>query len=257
MPGTVQQPPGATSPSDAKTKHPAPTTSNAPGAVEARVGGSSEAQLSTNTSLSVQDVIRNTASESMAVRHAGSRPAWQNLQLGATNCVATSGIRSPQTLAFGAGRLDVGVFDGTHGWLRIRAELDGTGALSASLTASPSAHASLRSVLPEMVSYLSSEAISVSKIVLHRFPEVSSSTSASDGKQSNTASGNRNQEEQHPAEEKHPSVKPHQPDASPSIANLASNPAPSRPAEPIPKLAPVWSFGVLGRPNGNWLNVCA
>ena len=61
-----------------------------------------------------------------------------------------SGGGAPQVLASGPARLDVGVFDGTHGWLRIRAELGVGGAVNASLTANAVAHDSLRAVLPEM-----------------------------------------------------------------------------------------------------------
>ena len=79
--------------------------------------------------------------------------------------------QSHQVLAAGPAQLDVGVFDGTHGWLRVRAELGADGAVSASLTASASAHDSLRAVLPEMANYLESEAVSVSRIAVHRAAE--------------------------------------------------------------------------------------
>jgi hypothetical protein len=79
--------------------------------------------------------------------------------------------QSHQVLASGPAQLDVGVFDGTHGWLRVRAELGADGAVSASLTARASAHESLRAVLPEMANYLESEAVSVSKIAVHRAAE--------------------------------------------------------------------------------------
>jgi hypothetical protein len=59
-------------------------------------------------------------------------------------------------MAAGPGRLDVGVFDGTHGWLRIHAELGAGGAVNASLTASASAHEALRAAVPEMARYLES-----------------------------------------------------------------------------------------------------
>ena len=84
-------------------------------------------------------------------------------------------------MAAGPGRLDVGVFDGTHGWLRIHAELGAGGAVNASLTASASAHEALRAAVPEMARYLESEAVTVSKIAVHRIAENSSSMSLPPG----------------------------------------------------------------------------
>jgi hypothetical protein len=87
--------------------------------------------------------------------------------------VLTSGVRgtAPQVLASSPARLDVGVFDGTHGWLRIRAELGTSGTLNASLTATASAHESLKAVLPEMANYLGAELVAVNRIAIHRFGE--------------------------------------------------------------------------------------
>jgi hypothetical protein len=76
-----------------------------------------------------------------------------------------------QILSSGPAQLDVGVLDSTHGWLQIRAELGATGAVSASVTGSASAHASLSEVLPEMASYLQSEALGIGSIAVHRSTE--------------------------------------------------------------------------------------
>ena len=73
-----------------------------------------------------------------------------------------------QILSSGPAQLDVGVLDSTHGWLQIRAELGTDGAVSASVTGSALAHESLREVLPEMASYLQSEALGISSIAVHR-----------------------------------------------------------------------------------------
>jgi hypothetical protein len=71
------------------------------------------------------------------------------------------------------------VFDGTHGWLRIRAELDSHGQVTASLTAASSvAHDSLRATVPEMTSYLASESVTVSRIAVHRISEGSTAIAA-------------------------------------------------------------------------------
>jgi hypothetical protein len=80
-----------------------------------------------------------------------------------------------QMLAAGPRQLEVGLVDGTHGWLQIRAELGAGGAVSASLTGSAAAHEPLRQAVPEMASYLESEAVSVSQIAVHRAAETSPS----------------------------------------------------------------------------------
>jgi len=93
-----------------------------------------------------------------------------NVAISAEGVVAVHG----PVVVTGPDQLDVSVFDGTHGWLRIRAELGTSGAVNASLTASATAHDAVRAVLPEMVSYLQSEAVSVSKIAVHRAADTSS-----------------------------------------------------------------------------------
>jgi hypothetical protein len=86
----------------------------------------------------------------------------------ATTTTISAAVGAPQILAAGPAKLDVGVFDGTHGWLRIRAEIGTGGVVNASLTASVGSHASLRAALPEMSRYLDAEAVSVGKLAVHR-----------------------------------------------------------------------------------------
>lgn len=80
--------------------------------------------------------------------------------------------RTPMVTA-GPGLLDVRVFDETHGWLRIHAELGTSGAVNASLTTSATAHEAVRATLPAMASYLISEAVNVSKLAVHSAKETS------------------------------------------------------------------------------------
>lgn len=75
---------------------------------------------------------------------------------------------APRVLIAGPARLDVGVLDGTHGWLRVRAELRAGGGVHTALMAGVAAHEALRAVLPEMAGYLKAEAVSVSRITLER-----------------------------------------------------------------------------------------
>jgi hypothetical protein len=83
-------------------------------------------------------------------------------------------------LYVGLSTLDVGVFDRVHGWLQVSAALDAGGKVSASLnTANSAAQDSLRAAVPEMISYLTSEDVHISKLVVHRIPgELSTSPNA-------------------------------------------------------------------------------
>jgi hypothetical protein len=69
----------------------------------------------------------------------------------------------------------VSILDDTHGWLKVRAEMNG-GEVTTSLTVSSPAHDALRSTLPEIAAYLHSEGVGVTRIDLHR----SSNPGASD-----------------------------------------------------------------------------
>jgi hypothetical protein len=134
----------------------------------------------------------------------------------------------------GPGRLEVGIFDGTHGWLRIRADLDAAGTVSASLTASDSAHASLRSALPEMAKYLGMEAVRVNSIEVHRF---SSASSADRGQSNQSGAGNSG-----PSDNTHP---------------RSGRSAPAKSTATLNEPGPSWSLGPPASGHGGWLNVCA
>jgi hypothetical protein len=58
--------------------------------------------------------------------------------------------------------LEVGVPSGTHGWLKIRAEIDSTGTVQASLSpANHAAHETLRRDLPALTTFLANEQVAV------------------------------------------------------------------------------------------------
>ena len=80
----------------------------------------------------------------------------------------------PQVLVSSPAQLDVGVYDDTHGWLRIRAELGAGGAVNATLTSADAAHESLKTALPEMTHYLGTESVNVNSIALNRFGDTAS-----------------------------------------------------------------------------------
>lgn len=104
----------------------------------------------------------------VAVGHSATVSTLAGVQLDVTSLIEGEAGEAPRVLVSGPVRLDVGVFDGTHGWLRVRAELGAGGAVSAALTANAGAHESLRTALPEMAKYLQSEAVSVHRITLER-----------------------------------------------------------------------------------------
>ncbi|HEV2645756.1 MAG TPA: hypothetical protein VGU46_05255 [Acidobacteriaceae bacterium] len=95
-----------------------------------------------------------------------SGSAGHNGQPPASHPAAAAG---PQVVASSPSQLDVGVYDDTHGWLRIRAELGAGGAVNASLTSADAAHESLKTALPAMTHYLGTEAVQVNHIELHTF----------------------------------------------------------------------------------------
>jgi hypothetical protein len=195
-------------------------------------------------------------------------------RLTAANAVQGGNGSSPQVLASGPAKLDVGIFDGTHGWLRIRAELGAGGAVNASLTASASAHESLRAALPEMSSYLAAEAVSVSRIAVHRVAADSSAMAGANdrqnGQQNGEAQGHHQAGEQgrsgagplgrnaHPVAKelsRAAVVAPH-----PAINARAGSAAGFRGwngglAYPAPH--PGLGYGLPGSSSGGWLNVCA
>jgi hypothetical protein len=84
---------------------------------------------------------------------------------------ASSTVPAPQIVSSTPTRLEVGIFNGTHGWLRIRAELGAVGTVNASVTTVDAAHDALRSAVPEIASYLGGEAVKVGSIEIHRFSD--------------------------------------------------------------------------------------
>jgi hypothetical protein len=94
-----------------------------------------------------------------------------------------------QILSAGPTQLEVGVMDGTHGWLQIRAELGAGGSINTSLTGSATAHAPLQQSVPEMTSYLASESVSVSGIAVHKASEMAGTMAWGQGQSEGQAAG--------------------------------------------------------------------
>ncbi len=100
-----------------------------------------------------------------------------------------AGLPGHQILSAGPTQLEVGVMDGTHGWLQIRAELGTGGTISTSLTGSAAAHAPLQQAVPEMTSYLASESVSVSGIAVHKASETAGTMAWGQGPSEGQAAG--------------------------------------------------------------------
>ncbi len=80
-------------------------------------------------------------------------------------------INSAHTISSGPGQLEVGVLDGTHGWLSIRTEMGHNGAVNALVTSGATAHDALRETIPAMAGYLAAEQLNVDRIAVGSAPE--------------------------------------------------------------------------------------
>lgn len=86
-------------------------------------------------------------------------------EAGATAAPVSEGHR---TLVATPTMLEVGVASGTHGWLKVRAEMTGGGVVSASLHATSSAgQEMLHRELPGLTAFLREERVGVSEVMLH------------------------------------------------------------------------------------------
>jgi hypothetical protein len=82
--------------------------------------------------------------------------------------VGVSLDRTPQMLTATPTALEVGIQNGTHGWLKVRAEMTDTGAVNASVSAaSTSGQEMLHRELPSLTAYLQSEKVAVNAVVVH------------------------------------------------------------------------------------------
>ena len=144
----------------------------------AGVSGHAISTLSIST-LSTQGVPQgaDSASVSTAVAERGSAGGQGSLSAvtdaesgpSANTLRAAISSEPHQTLVATPTSLEVGVHSGSQGWLKIRAEVGGEGAVSASLAAaSPSGEQMLKGQLPALNAYLHSEQMSVTASVAER-----------------------------------------------------------------------------------------
>jgi len=117
--------------------------------------------------------------EKASLSHADFTNPQEPLGSGASQMYGTD---QHKTLVAAPTALEVGVPGGTHGWLRVRAELAGDGAVHASVSSSSTAGTEmLRRELPSLTNYLHQEQVSVSSVVVHASSSTMDSSNPSGG----------------------------------------------------------------------------
>jgi hypothetical protein len=102
-----------------------------------------------------------------ASAHANGSPNFLNEQNGSGG-VGRSMEPMPRTLSATPTALEVGIPDGTHGWLKVRAEMADGGVVNASVSAaSQASQEMLHRELPSLTAYLQSEKVAVNTVVVH------------------------------------------------------------------------------------------
>jgi len=96
---------------------------------------------------------------------------------------AVSGsIDRPQMLTGTPTALEVGIQSGTHGWLKVRAEMTETGVVNASVSASSTTgQEMLHRELPALTAYLQSEKVAVNAVTVHATAESRGGSTGMDG----------------------------------------------------------------------------
>jgi hypothetical protein len=119
--------------------------------------------------------------------------------LGATTA-ALDGM--PRMLTATPTMLEVGIQNGTHGWLKVRAEMADGGAVNASVSAVSSAgQEMLHRELPALTAYLQDEKVVVNEVVIHAASVIGGETRSSagmDAANGQTSQRNDGGGEQHP-----------------------------------------------------------
>jgi hypothetical protein len=99
--------------------------------------------------------------------HAAGLPTGSREQDGVTVTAASMG-GMPRMLTATPTALEVGIQNGTHGWLKVRAEMVDGGVVNASVSAASSAgQEMLHRELPALTAYLQEEKVAVNAVVVH------------------------------------------------------------------------------------------
>ena len=157
-----------------------------------------------------------------------------------------SGTFGHQTLVATPNVVEIGVATGTHGWLRIRAELQPeSGQVSAAVIANSSTSVdALHRQLPSIAAYLASEQVNIGSLVVSR---ASASTAANDAGANDSAAGTPQQQRQDGGSQRQSGFA-----ASPSFAQDWLDAEPSIAMGGLPGVSASYDSG-----GGGWLNVHA
>jgi hypothetical protein len=132
------------------------------------VSGNAPAELAV-TKLPVGEAGGRTAGSSLGSREEG------------TGAVAQSMDGAPRMLSATPTSLEVGIQNGTQGWLRVRAEMTDGGVVNASVsTTSPAGQEMLHRELPALNAYLQEEKVAVNAVIIHA-PSVGMDARSSSG----------------------------------------------------------------------------
>jgi len=108
---------------------------------------------------------------------------------------------APRTLAATPTSLEVGIQNGTHGWLKVRAEMTDGGVVNASVSAASSAgQEMLHRELPALTAYLQEEKVAVNTVIVHAPSGAGTdarSSSGTDGASGQTPQRSNGGEDQH------------------------------------------------------------
>jgi hypothetical protein len=153
-------------------------------AAHATTGGSSGVEADGGMT---QGMIASVAMgmEHKATLQTAASSEFQNVPIAATG----ADVNAVHAVSVAPGQLEVGVLDGTHGWLKIRTEMGSDGSVTAMLTSSATAHVALKEAVPELAAYLVSESVNVGRIAVH--PAAESSAAGGDLSNANGGSAAR------------------------------------------------------------------
>jgi hypothetical protein len=112
---------------------------------------------------------------------------------------------APRTLAATPTSLEVGIQNGTHGWLKVRAEMTDGGVVNASVSAaSPAGQEMLHRELPALTAYLQEEKVAVNAVIVHAPSTVEADARSSTGTDN---AGGQTPQRSNEGEEQHQNIR--------------------------------------------------
>jgi len=164
-------------------------------------------------------------------------------------------VETNHAISVGPARIEVGVLDSTHGWVKVRAELGGGGFVSTSLTVLSPAHDALHPSLPEIANYLRSEGVQVARIDLHRAVSAVASSGEAAAQTAGDSGGQRREDspnscDDHPLQAEQAQSRATTQCGDSSAGHASEGIARSR---SFLDSAPLRSYGL----QGGWVNLCA